>query len=105
MILEKLKAVPGKTFRLKDHDPGWIPPEFKKLPMDEVKSRAAQLVEEDRQEEDPQPTQEGQPRQASQHRPEVALPPELDGLTINASPARWRDAPKWRLAGPFCKPA
>jgi hypothetical protein len=48
-------------------------------------------VEEDQQEEDPQPAQEGQPRQAPEHRTEVALPHELDGLTINASPDRWRE--------------
>ena len=45
-IIDIFQVVPGKQFRLKDHDPGWAQtPEMKELGKAEIKERARQILD------------------------------------------------------------
>ena len=49
-VLDQLKVSPGERFRVRDHDPAWLPPALRDLPKDERKARAELLLENSRAE-------------------------------------------------------
>jgi PPK2 family polyphosphate:nucleotide phosphotransferase len=49
-VLEALKVGPRERFRLKDHDPKWLPPHLLALPRSDLKGQAAELLDNSRKE-------------------------------------------------------
>jgi PPK2 family polyphosphate:nucleotide phosphotransferase len=49
-VLDQLKISPGERFRIRDHDPKWLPPGLRDLSKQDRRARAAALLESSRSE-------------------------------------------------------